>query len=463
MRCADTGCKALALANIVKPLHKLSQQALQAFKIYCQDQGQQVVVSTLKIRPAIESFEYRNGCVSYHWRKSYVARQEWPLADQFRFIQRVLKPLSSYQHCLGILANFLHSRYEQAEPRLIRYLQVLLERYFDAKEQPNIEELCEIFVHDLTGDYVRWTVRGAIRGIALETEQCVFGKYHLRRPVAQDFAIEQSLDDAASETVRHPFITHPPSAFLEFETQAIDHTTLRKEYEYVEDLLRLFRLGSVTSVALMSMPESVIHTGGAFYPVLQKQATYVYHLKASDQRPLETFIECNRTHLKRVAAAKSQEECAQAICLAHQNFKRAVLNHSSIPLQIMCAVTALQSLFLTATDRERVGARLGQRIGTLMACYGRGFEEVCREVEEGWIIRNASRHQFEQGAIEEPGLPFLAQNLIDYARLSLLIFIQFSESWHCKSLIEQLDRAQRSTRAWKRLLNFVTNKATIPV
>lgn len=448
------------MTKVVKSLQKLSEQALQAFKLY-QDHGQQVVVCSLKARPVIENFEYRNGLVSYQWREGYVERQEWPLVDQFRFVQRALKPLSSYQHCLDTLARFLHSEYERAEPRLIRYLQTLLASYFDAREQPNIEALCETFMRDLTGEYIRWTVRGAIRGIALETEQCVFGKYILRRPVAQDFAIEQSLDEVAHNTGRHPLIIHPPSAFLEFDTYAGDHPSVRKEYEYLEDLLRLFRLGSVTSVALMSMPDSIIHTGGVLYPVVQKQAAYVYSLKASDPQPLARFIEGTLKHLKRVAAVKTRDKQTQAICSAHQSFKQAVVNNSSIPSQILWSVKALQSLFLTATDRDQVRDRLTQRVGTLMACYGKRSEKVCHEMEEGSIIRTAPFHQLAQDATQKPRLSSLAQELIDYARLSLVVFIQLSESVNTLSLIEALDQAERSAAARERLLNLLTEKTTI--
>lgn len=427
---------------LAKVLRKLSEQALEALK-HPENQRFCRPVLVRRLRPYVRQFKYEEGAISFVAEPRYVERKEWSLTDQYRFINQVIKKLSSYTYCSEAMAKALNISRAHLEPRLARYLQVLLSNYFQQQDNGIVTALSQMFLRDLSGEPTHWAIRGAIRGVALETHQCRFGKYLLRRPVAKDFELEQGIDDAAP----HPLRANPPSAILEFRTRASDHYAVRQEYAGILNLLRLFRVGSVRSVALVSTPQSVIQTAGVLYAAGPAPTPYAYTLGDADQAVLGRFLEHHQACATGLDTIRNTEGARTLICLAYNTYTIALLGQGHTKPQLLLALACLEALLLRVEERTEVGCLLlGRRLSRLLRDCGLAPEPVVGLLQQAYDIRNAGRHLLPAANLESRSLTWLARSLLNYARITLITFLRTADSTSTETIIKILDDENRSIR-----------------
>ncbi|MFZ0254120.1 MAG: hypothetical protein WAN46_00395 [Gammaproteobacteria bacterium] len=424
-----------------KALQKLSEQALEAFKQRHTQRFRRPVL-TRRLRSAVKKFKYDAGQVSYILEPRYVERKEWGFTDQYRFINQEIKTLSSYAYCSEMLSRSFNINREHLEHRLTRYLQVLLSTYFYQQDKSIVAPLSQTFLQDLKGEPIHWAIKGAIRGVALETNQCRFGKYLLRRPVANDFEVEQGVQDTAP----HPLRANPPSAILEFATRALDHHAVRQEYAGILNLLRLFRVGSVRSVALTSTPHSIIQIPGVLYSAGPAPIPYVYTLRDGDQAGLDCFLEHHLSCATRLDIIGDTDGKNALICLAFKTYTLAVLGPGQKQSQLLLALACLEALLLRAEERPTVGCALllRRRLSNLLSGCGAAPESVASLLQQAYDIRAAHRHLLESSAVETRSLTQLAQSILNYARITLIAFLHTPDCTTPEAIIEALDDRSRS-------------------
>ncbi|MGF1614390.1 MAG: hypothetical protein ACFCVA_10895 [Gammaproteobacteria bacterium] len=427
-------------------LHKLSEQALQVLKQHVR----QPLFRTMLVRrsrPTVQRLEYDRGHISLVLKPHFVERSEWPLTDQYRFVNQAIKPLSSYSYCLATLEKSFGIGREHIEPRLTRYLQVLVATYFDEQDNSIVTPFCQRFLQDLEGVPIRWVIKGAIRGVILETEQFRFGKYLLRRPVAEDFEVEQAVEDGAA----HPLQVYPPSAFLEFETRAPDHHGVRREYSGILNLLRLFRIGSIRSVALVSKPDSIIQSPGTLYSFGAAPAPYGYSLRAADQTPLGRFLENHLFCVARLDTAEDIDAEHAFLCLAYKTYTLALLDHGHAESGLLLALACLEGLLLRHRERSEVGAArpLGRRLKSLLLACGALPDSVEGSLQQAYDVRKVRGRSPAPGDVAPRSLTRLSRTVLNYVRIALVAFAHTADSVTHDRFIEILDGG---SGAAKRLL-----------
>ncbi len=84
---------------LAKSLQQFSEECIKSLEKHEAD-GKRIKAKVLKVRPVFEQFNYNEGNISHTRSIEYVEREEWHIADQFKFIQGVIKGLESYNNCL---------------------------------------------------------------------------------------------------------------------------------------------------------------------------------------------------------------------------------------------------------------------------------------------------------------------------------------------------------------------------
>nr|MBS0019398.1 hypothetical protein [Gammaproteobacteria bacterium] len=428
-----------------KALQKLSEQALEALKQHHTQRsyrpvparGQHVGVPQLKSEAREASLVPKT---------PYGEHKEWGLTDQYRFINQEIKTLSSYAYCSGTIARSFKISREHVEPRLTRYLQVLLSTYFHGQDPSIVAPLSQTFLQDLKGEPIHWVIKGAIRGVALENNPCRFGKYLLRRPVTGDFEVAQGVQGTAP----HPLRANPPSAILEFATHALDHYVVRQEYAGILNLLRLFRVGSVRSVALLSTPHSIIQTAGVLYSAGPAPTPYVYTLRDADQAGLACFLEHHlscATRLDNIGDTGGKDALA-LICLAYKTYTLALLGPGGARSQLLLALACLEALLLRAQERNAVDGAplLHRRLSNLLCGCGAAPHSAASSLQQAYDIRTAHRHLLESTEVEAQSLIPLAQAMLNAARITLMAFLHAAECTTPEAIIATLDDGSRSVQ-----------------
>lgn len=426
-----------------KTLRKLSEQAIEALK---QPDAEHLSRPVLvrRLRPVVQQFAYHAGEVSFVLEPRYIKRKEWSLTDQYRFINQDIKTLSSYTYCSEAMANSFNINREHLEPRLTRYLQVLLSSYLSDQDKSIVAPLSQMFLRDLAGEPVHWAIKGAIRGVAMDADQCRFGKYLLRRPVADDFEVEQGIEDVEP----HPLHATPPSAVLEFETDAPDHHAVRQEYAGILNLLRLFRVGSIRSVALTSVPHSVIQTAGVLYSAGPAPTPYVYTMGRADQARLSRFLEHHLSCATRLETIRDTDNKHAIVCLAYKTYTLAVLGQGTAESHVLLALACLEALLLGAQERMGAGRAmlLAKRLGNLLRGCDARPEPVTSLLQQAYDIRIARCHLHQSNDAERQSLISLARSILNYARTTLIAFLRTPDRTSLEDIIEMLDGPSRSTQ-----------------
>lgn len=429
-----------------KALQKLSEHALEALK-HRSRQGRGNTQREAHSRH-VERLTNDCGKVTFDFKPRLMESEAWGLADQYRFVTEALKPLSSFSHCAEVLARSLRMPREHVESRLARYLQVLVSAPGYKQDRRAVRSLSQQFLRELQGEPVPWAIEGALRGIVLETDQCQFGYYRLRRPVAGDFELEQGVDDE-----RHnPLLTHPPSALLEFETCARDHFEVRQTYARVLNLLCLYRLGSVGSIALVSTPRAVLQIAGTVYNIAPVQTPYAYPIGKADQGPLTQFVE---RHLAGPTPLDFSEQAAsvpRTLCRAFNGYTRALFSEA-LATQVIFSLGALEELLLQPTERSAAGSRLlGQRLNMLLEACGHPLARPTTILEQASAMRHALHRGLEAVDTELSSPVEVARSVLEYARLVLIVFSQLGTTVDTAALLPALEGG---TRQLRRFLNGI--------
>ncbi len=247
--------------------------------------------------------------------------------------------------------------------------------------------------------------------------------------------------------------TANPTAFIEFKTRASDQNEVYRKYQCFIDLLRLFRLGSVTSLSFTPTPESVLRSGGWKWPNTNYDPNYRYTLSANDIGSLNEFISQNEKHVKRVEQAQSDQKSGRSISVAYRRFQDALLDKGPLESRITSTITCLESLLLKATEREELSHRLSQRLSALIKHHDYKPVKVYGEVQRAYDVRSTYIHGSELETDKKKGLNDLAKVVMDYARIAVLTFLQLDETMEKDKIINRLDNAlidENASNKWNK-------------
>jgi hypothetical protein len=252
----------------------------------------------------------------------------------------------------------------------------------------------------------------------------------------------------------------PPSAILELKKRAANNLEVQREVELVLDILRLFRLGSTVARNAAYRPKSFIQFGGTLgYPLTQLVVSYRYVIKDSDAPKLNQFYERLSPIVARFSTFATPAVAGDSLLIAFQRYKEALFLAGATEARVTSAITCLEALFLRANERAELSHRLGQRVGAVLAVWGARPIEVYRNVSQAYEIRSAYIHGSSVPQDQQASAPALCERILDYARLSLVAFLQMRASqgdqFEKEKLLSRIDNSLLDDTARRRLREAV--------
>jgi len=406
----------------------------------------------LYLKPKISDFDYKEGNISCTTSHSPVVKEDWDMKKFFDFTEKVLKQIPDYHR----LALEISKKYEvneaQADFWLGRFGQTLTGRAFEGLSEETLIDTISTFVNDLEKGPVEWKLKVWINGVWLEAQEYdIYEGFKIRRPKPSDFEVETPfyLLPYSRETL--PFGPHPP-AVLELEYRAREPVEFQNEIEKIINCLRLFRLGSIFSIKTETYPKSILTSGWTSGSGQRLASTYKYPISKEDIPKLGELI-------GRLKSLLSKE--IDSINIALQRYNDALLRPESIESRITSAMTCFEALYLKAEERMELSHRLSQRAAALLGLFDFVPLEVYNNLSRAYDVRSTFIH----GSLIEPknhkDIAELAEKTLNYARISLLIFLQLRSPIDKDKFINRIDNSLLDMNAHSKLEELVREHCSI--
>lgn len=421
--------------------------------------GEVIKTKRLYIKSKVTNFEYREGLTSFATSFQYIEKEEWHWKDQFDFIKMAVKQHSEYKEIVLEISRKYKINEAQADFWLSRFVQRLTERILEGLGDEILVDYVTTFIGDLEKIPVEWKLKIWVQGIWLESGGYkICNGLNIRRPMPSDLEIERPFD----LVYMFPPISFDkiPSAILEFTCRTKEQPEIYDEIETILNCLRLFRLGSVFSVRTEMDPKSILRFGGIMTYAPPYACTWKYHFTERDIPKLKDLIERVKTSLpKRNLQTKPEE--IDPVVISIQRYNDALLKPESMESRITSGITCLEALYLKGKERTELSHRLSQRVSALLRLFNFKPLQVYNTLKQAYDIRSSFIHGSQVEPEGHESIAKLARKILEYARVSLLVFLQIKNFIDKTELISEIDNSLLHEEARSKLEKFIMGNCIV--
>ena len=430
----------------------LSKGITEKVKDY-KNSGQLTKSEELYIKPKIKKFDYKEGNVSYQMSHSFIIKKEWHPTKFFNFTEKVVKQILDYRQIVLEISKRYKVNEAQADFWLERFTQTLTREAFEELSEETLVDTISTFVNDLEKGPIEWKLKVWIDGAWLEDEEYdIYEGLKIRRPKPLDLEAERPFY-LALYPMPSPAFRETSSAILELVYEARQPVEFQNEIENIINCLRLFRLGSVFSVKTETYPKSILTFGGGTIGSGQRFApTYKYPISKKDIAKLGELIGKIKSLLPKEVGP---------VNIALQRYNDALLKPESIESRVTSAITCFEALYLKAEERMELSHRLSQRAAALLALFDFVPLEVYNNLNSAYDIRSTFIHGSLIETEKHKDAAQLTEKILNYARISLLIFLQVKSLIDKDNLISKIDNSLLDANAHSKLKELVKGNCSI--
>lgn len=422
------------------------------------------------VKNEVRRFEYNVGeGIGLGSSSVPVEKEEWHWTDErglFNCIDKVEKEVPEYSACISQISKHYGVSDAQAGFWLSRFVQSVASEAVNRDiEDEFLVDRVSTFIRDLDNAALSWSIALWLDGMWLQDEQYeIEDDFILRRPRPSDFETEVRFDELVRQPPS-PFPVWHPSAILEFGFRTSRQPEVQLEIETILDVLRLFRLGSVTSLRQRVCAESILALAYESCTASAPSTTYRYTLTDADLDALRAFMCKMRPLLRQYPPYGPSAERSDPLIIALHRYKDALL-HPPTPAErkMTSAITCLEALYLKAKERAELSHRLSQRASALLRFVGFKPLKVYTELRRGYEIRSTFVHGSEPEEDLRGWVRKLGQRIPEYARVSLVAFMRLlEEPVHEEKdrLINKLDHSLLDEKALREVQQLVQHESMV--
>jgi hypothetical protein len=427
--------------------------------------GQLIPTRNLYIKTEVTDFKYEKRSRSY--RNSFVSveKEEWDWRDQFGFIEKVVKNIPEYSACVIEIAKRCQVPDEQANFWVTRFVQFVVSKIVtdDTDDEFLIDQIA-VFLADLDGTPLDWTFVVWLDGLWLEDEKYdIEDKVILRRPIPSDLETETRFGfwPVQLPPTHEMYLWSVPDAILESSYRSSDMQKIQHEIQIILDTLCLFRLGSISATRTTIAARSILQAGTMYSTPSHLPTTYKYSLSATDTGSLQTFFRKMKPLLSFISTIETSAQRISPLKIAFERYKDALLGQGSIESKITSAITCFEALYLKSQERMELFHRLSQRVSVLLGLLGFGPLKVYNELSQAYEIRSTFIHGSQIDPDRQSSASQLCETIMDYARISLVVFIELQDTIDKEAFISKLDNSLLDAKALEKLRQLLNDNVLI--
>jgi len=277
----------------------------------------------------------------------------------------------------------------------------------------------------------------------------------IKRPEPIDLEYEISYESFPMFDPMTPH--HIPSAIMTIEHRAKGQPEMLRKIEKIVAVLRLFKVGSVSTVRTKWNPTSLLQFGGTSYRTSPPSATFKYGLNKEDEKKLQTFFEIIEPKIPTEVIEKGKGE-TNFITIAFDRYNDSLLKQDIPESRLASAIMCLEALYLKDNERGELSERLSQRTAVAIKFFNYNSLEVFNILKKSYDIRSRFVHGSKIEKEEQKDLMRLVEKVIDYARISIVMFLLIQESIEKDKFISMLNNSLLDDKAKQKLKELIEEK-----
>lgn len=406
----------------------------------------------LYIKAKVTNFDYKEGNIKLERSIDRIQKKEWDWFQLFDFIETVIRQSKEYQNIVSEISKERKMPQMEADCWLFKFAQKLTYRILENATDKILEDHITAFVSDLEKAAVEWKTKIWIQGIWLEDKDYdIYSGLKIRKTRPSDLEEETIFGG----TFQFPFgITRIPTAILELTFKAKEQGEIWDEIEMILNCFRLFRLGSVFSEREDMEPKSILRVGGTItkWPIFT--AIYKYRINKKDIPKLRDLLKKVRNLLPKKYLQGILPK-RDAVFFSLQRYNEAVLKQGSVESRITSTITCLEALYLKREESMELSHRLSQRTSGLLRLFNFAPLEVYSTVKRAYKIRSGFIHGSQSKPAEHKNNVRLLESVLNYARVSILVFLQVKSLIGKDELVDQIDNSLLDGNACSKLERFI--------
>lgn len=440
-------------------LYDLLKHSLES--LIRQKKEDKIVIDKIKyLKPTVKEFIYTEGDISCNTSYNCMEDEKWNSFDKFNFLKNEIKKNKLYNQCLDIISKKYNLKKDQLDLMLSRFVLENLDASTEYIDNKYIFDQIIIFINDLNKNPTDWDISIWLNGIWLRDKELKINeKIVLRQPIKEDFECGKH-ELCLCGNSKNEYIIYP-SSIMEARIFAKNYEEAAKEAINIVDMMRLYRVGGVKYYKIRYKAKSFLHDSSEKFSDSKYISPYKYSLSLQDIESFKTFM--NR--IKSAGVFNNSTDVinseVQLLRMAYDRYKNSLVRPISLENRITSSISCLEALYLKNSERMELSHRLSQRTAALLRLFGFNPLEVYQDIMEAYDIRSTFIHGSLIKKELRKSIKKLCTTVLEYCRVSLLIFIQIMSKVEKEKLINKLDNSLLDEKSLFRLKKLLSEDILI--
>ncbi len=455
--------------------------------ISARDTGVLIKIPHEKIKARVLNFKMGHTSFNYDWNGiEYFDEYEWSTNDFTDFMDNKLKPLPEYE----IAGNEICTAFEIPEDRkelakrigLSGFLHLLMKQVPGGRiTHKNIGDYIRTFIHDYeiykSDNLFTWEIHAWLGSIDFDGEKIELDDVLIRKPVLEELSTVRQksyyIDDFQKFTSRSIFSTTVLQFTMRAEKQplGIYSDKIRHEIEVCCDVLRLFKVANIFATHKSVQPISILEGGHTEAPESpfdkswkdkighEHTSDYKCWIKKDEEQQLVTFFKKLRPILRSISPKNYISGNYRDLAL--HRYKDALLRSEVNVNRLVSAMSCVEALL--SNSPSEITYKISIRVAALLGYFDFDTVKVFEKMQTAYKIRSILLHG---SGLNEDLIDFSKNHtheIINYARLCLLISLQLKDKFSKDKLIKRIDYSLIEPKERESLREIIGDTVFIPV
>jgi hypothetical protein len=409
------------------------------------------------VKHKVREFEITEKSSRYSTSFEPYEKSDWSTAVH-ELIEKRVKPLTLFKELTDTISaeyrnDLIAKGYNlpsQVEFWLSNFVSVVLyEELEGTLTEERLLDIIATFKSELDSGPHEYDVKAFINGVNLKVESINLDNgILLRKPKPVDLEYEH---DAYFPMWQEPL--HIPNAILEVKMRAVNELQVYEKIEQVIMALRLFHLGSIHTDVQFESQKTVIWPIGLVRRGHGQMlaSAYSYTIDAPSAMVLKKFWDCTGT----IIPMKITDKRHGSLYIALTRYNNALLESVEVERNLMTAVMGLEALYVLSGERGEMSFRLSLRTAKLLGLLGSDPLEVCKVLEESYIVRSKVGHGLVVSNVARTKIGDLLKKILEYLRKSVTFFVLGSKIMSKGDWVSLLDKSMIDHDSFEQLKSKV--------
>lgn len=440
-------------------LHKLAEKIEEKIDESVK-KGELLVESKSFIKAKISNFKYEEGITGYSISYEDIVREEWNWEEKRNLVENKIKQTEEYKDATEIISRDYDIPIKQADHQLPGFVYKIVGSSIKEIGNHDITDHIMIFISELEHNPILWRSVVWLDGIYLETDLIkINDSIKIKKPEPKDLEYELSYGEfppLIELTSAHDY----PSAIMCLKYRVEGAPKMQNIIDKIITILKLYKVGSIFRIKTKFIPPPILQHSGTISRISKTTTAFKYGLKKEDEEQLRTFFDTINSKIPDEAIQKGTGE-VDFITIAFDRYNDSILKQDVPESRLLSAIMSLEALYLKDDEMSELSERLAQRAALALSFFNYDPLEVFNIIKRSYNIRSRFVHGSKIEKDDQKNVMLLVENVVEYARKSLIIYLQINESIDKNKFLNLLTKSLLDKDAKEKLQKMLESNVKV--